>query len=356
MRKWQEVQELPWSLKLATNIQAGLSCGITLVFAKYQMRSVVNKKDQFIAKLKEIYPENSCVLDYLSEPKVLAFRINSLKNNLACLDELKSQGFSYKQGPIKDTYILTALPDNCRISETPAFKNGNIYIQSLSSMLPALVLDPKPGNNVLDLCASPGSKTSQIAVLTNNEAQITAVENNRNRFFALMANMKNLSVVNVDYILENGLHLLATRPNYLNYFDKVLVDAPCSNEAHILLSDSKSLERWNSKVGKHLSKLQKGLLNAGFAMLKTGGTLVYSTCTYSVDENEEVVNWALHKNTNASLDDINLHIEGLITQPGLVSWKDKDLNPLLAKTIRILPSPLFNGFFIAKFIKMQMSM
>jgi NOL1/NOP2/sun family putative RNA methylase len=237
------------------------------------------------------------------------------------LSDLEEEGFTFNRAPIENSYTMIISPK--RLSETIAFNNGLIYIQNLSSMLPVIELEPKKGEVILDLCAAPGSKTSQIAELTGNEAKITAVENNRNRFFALKSNLENLGVKNVNLLLENSRFLDKNHPEFIEQFNKILVDVPCSNEGLVFLSVPKSFDKWNPKLPKHLSKLQKALIATGIKLLKKGGTMVYSTCTFSKEENEEVIEWALKKFPEMKLEKIK----------------------------RIIPDEFFTGFFLAKLSK-----
>ncbi|EKD99570.1 MAG: fmu (sun) protein, partial [uncultured bacterium] len=151
---------------------------------------LTQKKEQFVNKIKTLYPNNfGEVLKNIENPKPVTFRINTLlfpakdtvEKTQQILDTLTSLGFEIEQGPLINSYIVKTSPSNLRLSETKAFETGQIYIQNLSSMLPVEALGPKPTDKVLDLCAAPGSKTLQIAQATQNLAQITAVENNRNR-------------------------------------------------------------------------------------------------------------------------------------------------------------------------------
>lgn len=303
-----------------------------------------NKLEKFTEKIAEIYPDKyQEVVELALSKKATVFRVNTLKcQDCDVLSSIKAEGFEYIEGPFKNTYIITKLPESKRLSDTDAFKVGEIYIQSLSSMLAVFVLDPKPGEQILDMCASPGSKTSLIAQLTSNGSHITSVDNNRGRFFALKKNMENLGVKNIDFYLENGLLLPAKHFELLEHYDKILLDAPCSNEANI------NFEMWNSKAAKHLSKLQKGLLFAAVKMLKRGGELVYSTCTFSVDENEEVINWLLTKVPNIKVEEIAIEAAGLQKVQGFTSWKGSDFSPQLSKSMRVFPNANFVGFYICK--------
>jgi len=313
---------------------------------------VSNKKEVFENNLRRLYPNNERIFSYISKSRPQVFRVNTLKALPAdVLASLSQQNMRYIKGPLDNTYIVTTQDADLRLTNTKEFNGGLLYVQGLSSMLPVWSLGLEVTDKVLDLCASPGSKTSLVAALSNNKAQVTAVENNRNRFFALMKNLDNLNVTNVSYAMENGTRLSLVKPELQNYFDKVLVDVPCSNEAGINLSDEKSIMRWNPKASRHLSKLQKKLLLSGIRMLKPGGTLVYSTCTYTVEENESVVDWVLRKNSEMVLTEIHLDVPEMDHVGGFTEFEGKKFDSNLSKTMRIVPNDLFGGFYLAKMIK-----
>lgn len=287
------------------------------------MIPINEKKEKFIAKINGIFGKDAGkVLENIQQPKPDTFRINNLKaSKEEVLGSLGEEGFQISEGPLPNSYIVgkSIKP----LSQSSVYEKGQIYIQSLSSMKPVMELNPQPGEKILDMCAAPGSKTTQIAVLTNNQAQITAVENNKNRFFALKKNLEDQNARTEALLLESAQFLPKNHPELLATFDKVLVDSPCSNEGLICLCDDRALDRWNPKLAKKLSQLQKKLIAGGIQMLKPGGTLVYSTCTFSREENEEVAKWTLEKFPEMKL----------------------------KKMERVPPTSLLSGFFLAKFVK-----
>lgn len=208
-----------------------------------------------------------------------------------------------------------------QIQELDIYKNGEIYVQSLSSMIPTEVLDPKPGDYVLDICAAPGSKTSQMAALMQNEGHIVANDNSRIRIYKLEANLKNLGVTNTSIIQSQAQTLWQKYPDT---FDKVLADVPCSMEGRFYTPDPKTYKDWSPAKIRILVQLQKFILRSAFGCCKPGGIIVYSTCTLNRQENEEVVEWLLKK------------------EPGRVE---------LLSMERINPSPVMEGFFVAKLRK-----
>ncbi|HLB51670.1 hypothetical protein A3F07_00560 [candidate division WWE3 bacterium RIFCSPHIGHO2_12_FULL_38_15] len=308
------------------------------------------KTEKFLSKIHDIYHDKYFDIEkyfYINKP--VTFRINRLKLNSISseqiIENLKNQGFEVTSGPVKDSYICNSGKTEIKLSETEEVLKGLIYIQKLSSMLPAIYMNLKPGQNILDMCASPGSKTSQIAADLNNNCFITAVENNKKRFYILKKNLETLGVNCVKAIYENSVTLPLKYPNLMESFDRVLLDLPCSNEGYVNLENQKSLDKWNYKTAERLSKLQKTLLYSGVSMLKPGGLLLYSTCTYSVEENEVVIDWALKKFGNLNIQEIEVGLKNALQ--GFTKWNNVNFDDRLTKTTRILPTELFSGFYFA---------
>ncbi len=220
---------------------------------------------------------------------------------------------------------------------------GYFYLQESASMIPAVVLEPKENMRVLDMCAAPGSKTSQIAQYMKNTGVLIANDLNFSRLKALGSNLQRLGVMNSIITNLSG--------NYFNNpeFDRVLVDAPCSGTGTIRKS-YKVLDMWSPGLIKKFSSIQKKLILSGFDALKTGGVMVYSTCTLEPEENEFVVDWLLKNRTNAKLLNINLKINR--SKP-ILEWKSTKLNTEISKVLRIHPQDNDSeGFFVAKITKL----
>jgi NOL1/NOP2/sun family putative RNA methylase len=313
-----------------------------------------DKANHFATKIKSIYEDKwEEIINALKLPPLKTFRINSSVDDSAkILTNLSSQDFEITKGPFENSYLVTKQPENLKLSETDEVNSGQIYIQNLSSMIPVLLLNPKANEKILDLCAAPGSKTTQIAEITKDQSEIVAVEKNKNRFFKLKENLESRNHTKVKLHLTDGTRLLNYYPEYENYFDKVLVDAVCSAEGTIRLNNSESLKFWNKNRFKQFSNLQKALIANAIKMLKPGGTLVYSTCTFSPEENELIIDWALKNFKNLKIEEI-LEKEVPISKKinGLTKWKKKILSNELNKTIRILPTETFEGFYVAKIRK-----
>lgn len=221
---------------------------------------------------------------------------------------------------------------------------GYYYIQEISSMLSALALNPQPNELVLDLCASPGSKTTQIAAKMNNSGTLIANDFKMDRIRILASNLERCGVSNAIITKNDAIGLCSRLSNSPFKFDKILLDAPCSGEG-TLRSSPKTFLMWNEKVVKKLSRQQKKFIAFALKCLKSGGTLVYSTCTHSPEENEGVIDFAL-KNFPVKIESLDLPIK---FRPGVTSWDGEDYNPEVNKCSRIYPQDNDSeGFFVCK--------
>lgn len=226
---------------------------------------------------------------------------------------------------------------------------GYYYVQEISSMLPILALKPEEGDIVLDLCASPGSKTTQAAARMNNSGTVIANDNNLGRIKILAANLERCGVMNAILTQMDGAFLCQKLRKAKMKFDKILVDAPCSGEG-TLRKSPKTLMIWNKKVIQNLSAVQKKLAAEAFKILKTDGEMIYSTCTLSPEENEEVVN-SLKEQFDLEIEKISLPLK---CRPGFVRWEEKSYDLALEKACRIYPQDNdTDGFFLCKIKKLS---
>lgn len=275
------------------------------------------------------------------------FRVNTLKTNRADL-LAKLSALAFHVEPVDwyaDAFILRNR-SKAELMATPMYLHGELYVQSLSSMLPPLVLAPQPGEKILDLAAAPGSKTTQIAALMRNTGEIVANDRSKIRLSKLVANLKLQGVTNVRTRLTNGEDLWKKFPAY---FDRALVDAPCSLEGRFEAGNPKSFGDWSLRKVKFLATLQQHLLRSAVSATRVDGIIVYSTCTLSPEENEGVIDWLLTKEPGVvQVESIDL---ALPAQPGIVRWNDHAFAPAVRSTMRILPSSTMEGFFIAKLRK-----
>lgn len=223
---------------------------------------------------------------------------------------------------------------------------GLYYIQNLSSMVPALILNPSKNDLVLDLCAAPGSKTTLLGEIMKNEGMLIANEISLNRVKMLVYNLDRMNIINTGTLHNRGEWLSKI---YQNYFDKILVDAPCSGLG-IIQKKEEVLNWWSKERAERLGELQTKLLVAGLKMLKVGGELVYSTCTLTVEENELVINKILRKYP-VEVMEIGLPLQSI---DGFISYENEKLNSSLSKAKRILPWETDSeGFFIIKLKKVS---
>ena len=303
--------------------------------------------DKVLNYLTTLYGKESAdrYLNFIEEYPSVYIRVNSLKIER---DELvKRLNNRYNIFP----EIFNSLPNTLKFHEreedlgkTLEIALGYYYIQGLSSMLPVYALNPSSADKVLDLCSAPGSKTTQIAELMKNQGTLIVNEPQLDRIKALIFNLDRLNVLNTGVIQSKG-ELLSKY--YLNYFDKILVDAPCSGLG-IMQKNIEVNQWWNLDRVNKLHELQVKLLVAAIKMLKTGGEVVYSTCTLTPEENELVIEKIL-KNYPVEVLDINIPVN---YRNGLTAYEGKSLHPDLAKAIRILPWEAdSDGFFMIKLRK-----
>lgn len=288
------------------------------------------------------------ILESFTYTKPSTFRANTLKISADDLEtELQKLSIETERVPwYKNAFMLKNVPQKI-LTETDLYKNGFLYVQSLSSMIPPLVLDPKENEKILDLTAAPGSKTTQMAMMMGGTGEILANDKSRIRMYKLEANLKMQGVINVKTSTLPGEMIWKKYPEY---FDKTLVDVPCSMEGRFNTQDPKTFQDWTPGKVKMLSGMQKWLLRSAFSATKVGGSVVYSTCTLNPVENEEVIDWILKKEKGKviieefSID--KLHFSSGVTQVG-----NKIFDNSVKYTARIFPSTTMEGFFIAKLRK-----
>lgn len=321
------------------------------------MASTQTLPKEFLDRLARMLPVSECeaIVQTFAQPKPTTFRVNTLRASVESVRaELEGAGFHLEPVSWYPEACILRQGDLPRLQETEAYRTGALYVQSLSSMIPALVLNPQPGDTVLDVTAAPGSKTTQMAALMRNEGRLVANDNNRLRFYKLKANVKLQGASNVELSLRYGESFGRLHPGE---FDRVLVDAPCTTEGRFYLPKPTSYRHWKVRKIHEMSHKQKKLLAAGIHALKPGGVLVYSTCTFGPEENEAVVSWALEKFGEAvALEPIHLPSVIPNVMPGLSSWNEQSYHSDIRHAVRILPTSLMEGFFLAKIRKVAFDM
>lgn len=278
------------------------------------------------------------IIDGYSKKRFVTLRVNTIKSTVENVANiLKENNIKYKEVEWSKEALIIENASESDIRKLEIYENGEIYLQSLSSMIPPIILDAKAGENVLDMTAAPGGKTTQIAALSNNEALITACEKNKIRLEKLKYNIekqgaKRINVMNID-----------TR-NLDDFFsfDKILLDAPCSGSGTIYLNDEKMENKFTEDLVKRSMKFQEGLINKALKVLKIGEEMVYSTCSILQEENEQIIQKILDKG-NARIIPINK--EALKEIPFLPTK--------IEGTICVKPTELYEGFFVAKIQKVK---
>lgn len=269
-------------------------------------------------------------------------RVNSIKYNIQELMKyLREKNIKFERVSWYNDALIIKNANEKEIQKLDIYEKGYIYLQSLSSMVPPLVLNPKPGEKVLDLTSAPGSKTTQMAVMMKNDGYILANELDKIRCERLQYNVEKQGANIVEVINNRGEKV---GEEYQEQFDKVLLDAPCSGEGRFLGNNVGTYRNWSKRTVRELAKLQKKLFKSAYTALKPNGMMVYSTCTLNKDENENVLQWAI-ENFNVKLLDINIDFKEKMQ--GFNDGLDGSIN----KAIRILPSKNMEGFFVAKLKK-----
>ena len=289
--------------------------------------------------------------DYENFAKILrkllpaSFRINTLKvDRDEMLKRFESYGWNLKQVPFYKDGVIFEGRKPLVLGNTIEHFLGYIYIQETASMIPPVVLDPQEDEVILDMAAAPGSKTTQIAQMMNNNGAIIANEKILPRLSSLRTNIQRCGITNAVITWMDGK---AFREKGLK-FDKILLDAPCTGTGAIMKSP-KTLKTWSVDASKMSSNIQKQLLQSAVECLKEDGTLVYSTCSLEPEENEENIDWAIRK-LGVKVEKIK--IEGFKTRSGITSWDGDELDPQVSNCIRIYPQDNNSeGFFVSKLKK-----
>lgn len=272
------------------------------------------------------------ILKSYKENKVVSLRINTIKTTTEeIIKYLEEQNITYETITWSDTALVITNKTEKELQELDIYKEGEIYLQSLSSQLPPIFLNPKENEMILDMTAAPGGKTTEIAALSNNKAMITAIEKNKIRSERLQYNIdkqgaKKVTVLNTD----------ARNLNEYFMFDKILLDAPCSGSGTIT---NNNFDSFNEDLVNRSIKFQTTLINEAIKHLKVGGELIYSTCSILSCENDEIIKSIL----NSNLELIPLD---------LTNYQDiPKLSTKLEGTLCVCPSKYYEGFYVAKIRK-----
>ena len=309
--------------------------------------------DFLVDKLNSVYGNEVSkeIIDGFSSQRKITLRVNNLKTNKAEVEnELSKNGIIFSEVPWFDNALIIENFKNksiqnfktndfneCNsieneIQNLDIYKDGKIYLQSLSSMIPPLVMDFEDNEDILDMCSAPGGKTCEMSCLNNN-TNITACELNSIRFERLKYNIEKQGANNVTLLNTDS-----RRINNLFKFDSILLDAPCSGSGTLTFKNDN--KNFTELLIDKCVKSQKALIDKAFRILKNGKTMVYSTCSILPEENEEIINYALEK-YNFKIVPIKLN-----------NFDESNLlKSSIDGTILVKPTNLYEGFFVAKLLK-----
>ena len=268
------------------------------------------------------------IINGYSEKRPVTLRVNTIKSNRTrVIEELTKAQITFKEVEwYRDALIIENVREE-EIKKLEIYEKGEIYLQSLSSMLPPIILEPKADENILDMAAAPGGKTTQMAALTDNCAMITACEKNKIRAERLKYNLEKQGVRSVNIMVEDARKL----DDFFS-FDKVLLDAPCSGSGTTNIFET----QFTQELIERSAKTQEELLRKAIKILKTGQEMVYSTCSILEQENENILKKFLSKVDIVPIKEI----------PGIPTLPTK-----IEGTLCVCPSKLYEGFFVAKIKK-----
>ena len=291
--------------------------------------------EDMLEKQYGIEIEQKIIKGYLAKRKT-TLRINTIKSNIEEIKQkLDAKKIEYEEVKWSKEAIIIKNEDEKAIQEMDIYTNGEIYMQSLSSMLPPIILEPKEGTDILDMAAAPGGKTTQIAALTNNKAHITACEKNKIREERLKYNIDKQGASCV-FIMQKDARFI---DDFFS-FDQILLDAPCSGSGTLDFNDNNIEKYFSKQLIDRSSSVQKTLLSKAIKLLKPGHEMVYSTCSILSCENEDIV---AHSIKNENVEIVPIHFEGMEELP-LLPTK-------IHGTLCVCPTDLYEGFFVAKIRK-----
>lgn len=266
----------------------------------------------------------------------VTLRVNTIKANIEKVEEvLHKENIEFEKVKwSKEAFIIKNVQED-DIKKLDIYSNGEIYLQSLSSMLPPIILEPKQGNDILDMAAAPGGKTTQIAAITQNKAHITACEMNPIRLERLKYNIEKQDAKSV-YTMQKD----SRKIDDFFSFDQILLDAPCSGSGTLNFNNSNLEKTFTQKLIKKSMEAQVALLRKAINILKPGKEMVYSTCSILSCENEDVVNKIL---SEGKIEIVPINFDAIDTLPILPTK--------IEGTLCVMPTQMYEGFYIAKIRK-----
>lgn len=232
--------------------------------------------------------EYSAYIESMQQRSQTAIRINTAKISLEQWAEICP--FETKPVPWTEKGFLTT-DEQCNPAKHPYYYAGLYYIQEPSAMIPASILPVHEGDRILDVCAAPGGKATELAAKLRGTGQLVANDISVSRAMALAKNLQIAGAVNAVVTAEKPERL---QESFSQYFDGILIDAPCSGEG-MFRRDPHMVQDWEEKGPQYYAPIQRHILKAAYQMLREGGYLVYSTCTFSPEEDEKNILWFLRQ-------------------------------------------------------------
>lgn len=276
-----------------------------------------------------------------------AIRVNTLKIPIeACVQRLEAKGWRLTPIPWCSAGFWIENPERRDVGNLLEHHLGYFYVQEAASMIPPLVLDPQPHETILDMAASPGSKTTQLAAMMQNTGVIVANDYKADRLAALGMNVQRVGAMNVIITEMRGEGIRGLQ------FDRILLDAPCSGTGTICKSP-KTIDIWNPLMVRRLQKQQQRLIGSAWKLLKPDGTLVYSTCTMEPEEDEAVIDFLLKQHDDALVDPIkDAELPGLKRSAPVMEFEGERYDGAIRGCLRIWPQDNgTEGFFVARIKK-----
>lgn len=308
--------------------------------------------EYMVEKIIQLFPVPEVIefMEANETPRPVTIRVNTLKTRRRDLAQaLISRGVNLdpldKWSPVGLQIFDSPVP----IGATPEYLAGHYMLQSAASFLPIMALDPKEHERVLDMAAAPGGKSTYIAAMMKNTGLLYANDPSKDRCKSLAANIHRLGVQNAVVCSHDGREF----PEVIGGFDRVLLDAPCSGTGVISKDPSVKMSKTDEDF-RRLTHLQKELILAAIDACDAGsiqgGVIIYSTCSVTVEENEEVIQYALQKRSNVKLIDTGLEFG----REGFPAFRGKQFHPSMKLTRRFYPHVHnMDGFFVAKLKKVS---
>ena len=275
------------------------------------------------------------IMQGYSVKRYTTLRVNTIKSDISKVKlELDKNDIEYENVKWSEDVLILKNATEKQIEKMEIYINGEIYLQSLSSILPPIILEPKPNEDILDMAAAPGGKTTQLAAISQNLAHITACEMNSIRAERLKYNIEKQGAN--AYVMVTD----SRRIDDFFSFDKILLDSPCSGSGTLNINNSDLEKNFTKKLIDKSTKSQIQLLRKAIQILKPGHEMVYSTCSVLKCENEDIINQVLKEN---KIEIVKIEFEGMDKLPILPTK--------IPGTLCIMPNEFYEGFFVAKIRK-----